>query len=423
MTATVVAGPDRGKSIALAPGEQLVGKSSSCALALSDPAVSRRHLKIELSPAGVRLVDLDSKNGSYYQGARFREVVVAPGARVTVGSSEIRIASAGAPEPLAPSRADHFGALCGRSAAMREVFAVLERVARAEAPVLIEGETGTGKELCAQAIHEASGRARGRFVICDLAGVARSLIESELFGHVKGAFTGAERDRDGCFVAAHRGTLFVDEIGELEPELQPRLLRALEQKRVKPVGAGDYRPVDVRVVAATNRDLRAEAAKGRFREDLYHRLAVLRVRLPPLRERKEDIPFLVEKLLAERADAGAVRVADETLALLAEYDWPGNVRELRNVIERGLSLLDQERLLTPAQLALETPRVGATSGGAPRAGEPFHVGKERLLAAWERDYLVDLLARTRGNVSQAARQSGLGRAHLYRLMKKHGLGE
>jgi transcriptional regulator with PAS, ATPase and Fis domain len=298
---------------------------------------------------------------------------------------------------------------------MREVYSVLEIVATSDAPVVIEGETGTGKELCAQAIHEAGARARGPFVVCDLAGISRSLIESELFGHVRGAFTGADRDRTGAFDAADGGTLFIDEIGELELELQPRLLRVLEKREIKPVGATQYRPIDVRVIVACNRDLEEERRAGRFREDLYFRLAVLRVKLPPLRERKEDLRPLVAKLIGGRA----IEIAPIVWSLLAEYHWPGNVRELRTVIERALSALGDRTELGPECLGLApapaTPQPVATDGEL----RSFHEAKEELINGWERNYLVELLRRARGNVSQAARSGGLDRPYLYRLMKKH----
>jgi DNA-binding NtrC family response regulator len=310
---------------------------------------------------------------------------------------------------------------------MREVFALLELVAQSDLPVLIEGETGTGKELCAEALFAAGRRANEPWIVCDLAGMSRSLIESELFGHVRGAFTGADRDREGTFVQAHGATLFIDEIGELELDMQPRLLRALEQRKVKPVGATQYRDIDVRVIVATNRDLRQEVQAGRFRSDLYHRLAVMRVVLPPLRERKDDIPYLVEHFL----DGKEVHVPPETMALLYDYDWPGNVRELKNVIERGVSLMGQRVTLEPALLGLELP--ARDLDGAPlnfaeadwfafgTAG--FREAKERLIASWEREYLAQLLRRTGGNVSRAARDGGLDRVYLHRLIKKYNLAE
>jgi DNA-binding NtrC family response regulator len=393
----------------LRKGTDFIGKAEGCDLVLTDGAVSRRHLELAVTPDGVRVRDLESKNGSFLRGARFSEVTVGAGAILTVGQTELRLAAERA-TGAEPSTAEHFGGLVGRSLVMREVFGLLELVAQSDAPVLIEGETGTGKELCAQAIHEAGKRARKPLVVCDLGAVTPSLIESELFGHVRGAFTGADRDRDGAFVCAHGGSLFLDEVGELDASLQPRLLRAIERHQVKPVGARGFVEVETRVVAATNRNLADECQAGRFRSDLFYRLSVLRVRLPPLRDRKEDIPLLVARFLAE--DCPGAELSDEARALLVDHDWPGNVRELRNVIRRATSLLGGERTITPRHLGIAEQIV---------TPERFHEAKESLVADWENDYLKRLLARTGGNMSRAARIAGLERAYLYKLVKKHGL--
>jgi DNA-binding NtrC family response regulator len=250
-----------------------------------------------------------------------------------------------------------------------------------------------------------------------MAAISRGLIESELFGHVRGAFTGADRDRAGVFAQADGGTLFIDEIGELDLEMQPRLLRALQQHDVRPVGGTDYRRVNVRVVAATNRDLKEEVAAGRFREDLYYRLAVVTVELPPLRERRSDIPDLVRRFVGSRT----VRVPPESLAVLADYEWPGNVRELKNVIDRALALLRRGDELAPELLGLTTT-AGREALPWPKIDHPgFFDAKERLIAAWERSYLQDLLDRCQDNVSRASRESGIGRNYLHRMLKKHGL--
>jgi DNA-binding NtrC family response regulator len=346
---------------------------------------------------GVRVRDLDSKNGSFLRGARIREVTVGAGATLTLGVSELRLSAASSSERLQPSARDHFGGLYGRSLAMRECFALLEQFAASDGAVLIQGETGTGKELCAEAIHGASPRAGGRFVVCDLGAVRPTLIESELFGHRRGAFTGADRAYDGAFRRADGGTLFVDEVGEASPEVQPRLLRAIERGQVKPLGASRYLSSDARVIAATHRDLQAECRAGGFRSDLYHRLAVLRVTLPPLRERKEDIPCLVERLLRSADGADPLSVGEEALALLVEYDWPGNVRELKNVLERARSLAGAARSLTPAHLGLDP------IAPAPRR---FHEAKEQLISAWEQGYLRALLQRGQGNMTRAAQLAG-----------------
>jgi DNA-binding NtrC family response regulator len=418
----VLSGPDQGKEADLERGTYLVGKAPGCALVLTDGSVSRQHLELQVTDRGILVRDLGSTNGAFFGGARFNQVTVGAGAVITIGSTELKLSvppESGRSPAMLPSQADRFGALMGKSLRMREVYSLLERVGQSDVALLIEGETGTGKELCAEAIHSVGPRRNKPFVICDLAGVSRSLIDSELFGHVRGAFTGADRDREGAFAQAHGGTIFIDEIGELELEAQPRLLRALEQRKVKPVGAGSYRDVDVRVIAATNRDLREEVRAGRCRDDLYHRLAVVKVTLPPLRERKEDIPLLLHAFLSGRD----VQVPPETMALLSDYDWPGNVRELRNVIERGVSLLGAGTVLEPSLLGLEPPRhIDGPQPWATIGPEGFREAKERLISAWERDYVTQLLKRSGGNVSQAAREGGIDRVYLHRLMKKHGIG-
>ncbi len=405
----VVAGPDRGRELALARGTYFVGKAEGCDLVLTDSAVSRRHLQIAVGRDGVQVRELDSKNGSFLGGVRLTEVTILAGASITVGETTLRLTSA-SDAGLPPSSADSFGALFGRSLVMRQLFAVLERVAQSDAPVLIEGETGTGKELCAHALHAASARRKRPLTICDLGAATPSLIESELFGHVRGAFTGADRNRVGAFVSADGGSLFLDEIGELDAAVQPRLLRALERGEVKPLGSSEMVRVDTRVIAATNRNLAAEVQAGRFRSDLFFRLTVLRVALPPLRDRRDDIPLLVERFLAE--DAPGVTIGSEAQALLLDHDWPGNVRELRNVVRRATSLIGGERVVTPRHLGIADRVVGPAR---------FHEGKQALVDAWEADYLKRLLLRTDGNMSRAARLAGLERAYLYKLVRKHGL--
>jgi DNA-binding NtrC family response regulator len=307
---------------------------------------------------------------------------------------------------------------------IRQVFTVLERVAATETAVLLQGETGVGKELAAEAIHALSSRKDKPFVICDLAGVQATLIESELFGHVRGSFTGADRDREGAFVQADGGTIFLDEIGEVSAEVQPRLLRALERRQVKPVGSATYRSINVRVIAATNRDLPTEVKEGRFRRDLYHRLAVVRVEIPPLRHRREDIPVLAEHFLAlaaQNAGRPVPKLGPTTLAALSRHDWLGNARELRNVLDQALALSPgpaiEPRLLSLPDGALPTDGASASGGSA----LPFRESRERLIEAWEQEYIRDLLAKAGHNVSEAARRAGLSRVYLHELIRKHDL--
>lgn len=306
---------------------------------------------------------------------------------------------------------------------MRELLSLVERVAQTDAPLLICGETGTGKELVAESVHAASKRSEGPFVVCDLSALGPTLLESELFGHRRGAFTSADHERQGAFARAHGGTIFLDEIGEIPELSQPRLLRAIERREVKPLGGEDFRSVDVRIVAATNRDLDAEVKAGRFRSDLYHRLAVVCIRVPPLRERRDDIAPLAEHIVAEFAAAQgrpAPTIAADALELLRDYDWPGNIRELRNVLQRGMSLAPNARILDWKLLRFDraTSRSGTRRIGAEL--RTFKEARDALLDEWEYEYLREVLERAEGNVTRAARFSGVARGHLYRLLKKHG---
>ncbi|ATB48012.1 sigma 54-interacting transcriptional regulator [Corallococcus macrosporus] len=424
----VLSGPDAGRDWPLMPGRYRVGSGRDADILLSDRAVSRQHLILEVGDGGVRAVDPGSRNGSYCEGMRFQELEVRTGAVLKLGTTELKLV----PESERPrarplSARSAFGALVGNSRRMRELFTLLERLSAGESDVLIQGETGTGKELCAEAIHTHSPRAKGPFVIADLAGIAPALLESELFGHVKGAFTGAHSDRAGAFERAHGGTLFLDEVGELPLEVQPRLLRALERRQVKRVGSNDYRTVDVRVVAATHQDLEGAVQAGRFRGDLFHRLAVLRVALPPLRERLEDVPLLVDTVLT-RMGRPPSALSDQTRALLAQYPWPGNVRELRNVVDRVVNLGDEALPDLPdLPPSVEDPSTLPPPSDDPESTRPisldlpFKEAKDRIIDGFERDYLRALIDRCEGNVSRAAREAGIDRVYLRKLLRKHGL--
>jgi DNA-binding NtrC family response regulator len=420
MRLAVLTGPDAGKAYPLLPGRYRIGAEATSDIVLPDRAVSRQHLILEVRDDGVRAVDPGSRNGSFCEGMRFSELEVRPGAVLTLGTTELKLVPEGEKSRSMPlSTRGSFGGLVGNSRRMREVFTLLERLAAGESDVLIQGETGTGKELCAEAIHAHSARSKGPFVIADLAGIAPQLLESELFGHVKGAFTGANTDRAGAFERAHGGTLFLDEVGELPLEVQPRLLRALERRQVKRVGANDYRTVNVRVVAATHQDLEGAVKNGAFRGDLFHRLAVLRVMLPPLREHPEDIPLLIDTVLT-RMGRPPSALSDQTRALLAQYPWPGNVRELRNVVDRVVNL-GEEALPdipdVPPRAVDDDPE-----STVPMALDlPFKEAKERLIEGFERDYLRTLLERCEGNVSRASREAGIDRVYLRKLLRKHGL--
>ncbi|QQR48382.1 sigma 54-interacting transcriptional regulator [Myxococcus xanthus] len=412
----MLSGEQAGHSHVLRPGVVRLGTASTCDIVLTDRVVSRQHLQLEVTDERVVATDLGSRNGSFHEGVRFTELEVRPGASLTLGTVVLKVVPEDSRErPLPLSSRRSFGALVGASVRMRELFTVLERVAAGGGDVLVQGETGTGKELCAEAIHQESPRAGGPFIIVDIAGIPPSLMESELFGHVKGAFTGAQAERAGAFERAQGGTVFLDEVGELPLELQPRLLRALERRQMKRVGANDYRTVDMRVVAATHVDLEQAVQQGRFRKDLYHRLAVLKVDPPPLRERVEDLPLLIDAML-ERLGRPPSALSEQTRALLAQYPWPGNVRELRNVVEQAIHL--GEDTLPP----MDAPSGSIRSPqGTLDAELPFKEAKERLIEVFERDYLQGLIARCDRNISRAAREAGIARVYLRKLLTKHGM--
>ncbi len=415
----VASGREAGLGVELDVGEVArVGTHPDCRLKVVDDTVSRQHLEVRVHERGVVLADLGSKNGSFLGGNRFTELTVVPPLRLRIGQLELRLSEV---DP-GPGNIARLGGHVAASASMRRVFDLVRTAAAADAPVLLIGETGTGKEGLARALHDTSRRASGPYAVIDLASMSESLIDSELFGHMRGAFTGAASDRVGAFEAARGGTVFLDEIGELALGAQPRLLRVLESRQVKRVGSNAYVPTDVRVVAATNRQLASEVDAGRFRADLYHRLAVVTVEVPPLRDRPEDLPVLVEAMAAARPPAELpIHLPPETLAAMAAYDWPGNVRQLRNVLERA-AIVAGGGHITPELLGLDRADAAPGRGLEPTATDlPFKEAKQRLVDAWERDYVERLLRASDGNITVAARVAGLARVHLHRLLKKHGV--
>jgi DNA-binding NtrC family response regulator len=415
----VVDGPDRGRACRLGADEAIVGTDRAAQLVLSDDRVSGRHVAVRADGPRFVVRDLGSTNGSWYEGSRIAEVAVSAGSTLLLGRSALRIEPEAQPLDVAPSQARRFGELVGESLAMREVFAVLERIAPTDATLLVEGETGTGKELVARAVHDASARRRGPFVAVDCGALPESLLESELFGHVRGAFTGAAQPRAGMLVRADGGTLFLDELGRIPPTVQARLLRVLEERVVRPLGGDTERTIDVRVIAASRDDLDGEVAAGRFRADLLYRLAVVRVVLPPLRTRREDLLLLVREILRRRG------LADEApsgpgLDRLYAHGWPGNVRELRNVLDRALALAPGARRFADLPIRVDG---GALAGDAltVRSDLPYAEAKALVLHELERRYVADVLAREHGNLSAASRSCGVDRKHLRALARKHGL--
>ena len=430
---TVTAGPEAGTSMPLARRTAIVGRSPAADVRLTDPTVSSFHFEVAAAPGGVQVVDLESANGTWYGGARIERATMPVGAMLNVGRSIVRLEL---DAPFAPEATDlpSYGDLRGASRTMRELFSMLERLARTDLGVLIEGQTGTGKELVARALHAQGRRAPGPFVVLDCTAIPATLAESILFGHERGAFTGAVDRRIGVFEAAEKGTVFLDEIGELPLELQPKLLRVLERREVQRVGGDRPRPIDVRILCATWRDLRAMVNQGKFREDLYFRLAQARVTVPPLRERRDDVPLLVQHFLRSLPrDVQAARaITPEALSELARRDWPGNVRELKAAIERA-SLTAAGDVITEADLAFERLLTGQRvhAAVAPPPATPslppgaelarFKEAKRTLIDEFERDYLSRLLQKTGNNLSKASQLAGVERHHLRDLLRKHGL--
>jgi len=414
-----------------------VGKSPTCELCLDDPGVSRRHASLELHDGGVRLIDLASTNGTWVNGLRAHDVTLRGDEVIQLGPIRVRVQHGPTVAAATISSAARFGKLVGASAGMRRLYPLLERLAASTVPVLVEGETGTGKEVVAESLHDTGPRASKAFVVFDCTTVPANLLESALFGHEKGAFTGATGARQGVFEQAHGGTLFIDEIGELEIALQARLLRAIERQEVQRVGAASWTKVDVRVVSATRRDLEREIQAGRFRDDLFFRLAVARVELPPLRARVGDVELLSRYFWRQYGGIDA-ELTNELLGRLTSYDWPGNVRQLANVVAQRIALGD----LAPAHFAGRdrTASAGSSDSFAPAsqtgagAGArtasrdmvdevianalPFQVARERVLTDFELRYTEAILAAHGGNVSRAAAASGIARRYFYVLRSR-----
>lgn len=413
-----IAGPDRGDSTAIREGQEVYfGSSPDCEMSLTDKTVSRRHLKAVLQSNQVTLIDQGSTNGAFIHGSRFKEIAIGHGAEFKVGRTVIKYLPEEEFIEPEPSPDQKFGQLIGGDTKVRQLFKLMSDIAVTDATCLIEGETGTGKELIAEEIHNHSHRKNGPFVVFDCGSVPRELIESALFGHVKGSFTGAVGDRKGAFAEANGGTIFLDEIGEMQLDLQPSLLRVLDKRAVRKVGANQYEKIDVRVVAATNRDLRQEVQQKAFREDLYYRLAVIRVSVPPLRERGHDIPVLVEHFMKRFAPEQGLEVSPEDMQKLRHHSWPGNVRELRNAIERACLLANGNYLnLDDALQGGEaSPAMGV------RTDLPFKEAKGQLVEMFEREYIEDLMSRHSMNLSAAAREAQIDRKHLRELIRKYDL--
>jgi transcriptional regulator with PAS, ATPase and Fis domain len=428
----------------------VIGTSPECDLvAADDPRVSRKHCELRMTRRGIALRDLGSKNGIFIGELPIVEMILPVGVIAAIGNSRLSARLAGDASLVPLSSSAHFGEAVGQSVTMRALFAKLKRVAATSETILLLGESGTGKEVLAKSIHTESPRRNAPFVIFDCSSVAPSLVESELFGHVRGAFTGAVTAQAGLLEQANGGTLFIDELGELPLDLQPKLLRVLETRQVRRLGASEWQGFDVRIIAATHRNIRARIAEGTFREDLYYRLGVVEVHVPALREHKDDIPLLAERFLSAQSPSRAVAdLPPHTLELLAGHDWPGNIRELRNMIARLMLFPDltaemfgaaagQSRLSAgasapktgepaavqaPGQAPIGTASASGGDGGfAVLAELPLFEAKEIMLEQFERSYLAIKLRKHGGNIKRLAESIGVSRQHLYRLIERYGL--
>ena len=395
----------------------VVGSAPECDLVTADPGVSRQHCRLTLDERGVSVRDLGSKNGTLVRDVPVLEALLPLGVPATIGSSRLLVQAHGAPTVVPLSLSAGFGGAIGGSIVMRALFAQLERAAPTDATILLYGETGTGKELLARGIHDASPRRSGPFEVLDCAAVTPSLLEAELFGWTRGAFTGATDARPGVLARAHGGTLFVDEIGEMPLELQPKLLRALETRKVRPLGSSRWLAFDVRIVAATHRDLRTGIAAGSFRDDLFYRLAMVEAPVPPLRDRKQDIPLLVERFLAAQTPPKTIDdLPPGAIGLLLAHDWPGNVRELWNMVTRlGLFPLSEQELAELASTGAPLPSTAAL------VRLPLREARALVVEHFERHYVVSKLREHAGNVSHAAAAMGVSRQFLHRLMERYGV--
>ncbi len=414
---TVVEGTNTGNTWESVGSTCSVGSHPLNDLVVDDETVSRFHAEIRIGSDGARLRDVGSLNGVWLDGVQVFDALLRSGSLIRLGRTALRFDFRFERNAVVVSAETRFGELVGSSLAMRTCFALMQRAATSDVTLLLEGETGTGKSRAARSIHEASARKGNPFLVVDCGAIPTPLLESELFGHEKGSFTGATGRRLGVFEEAAGGTVFLDEIGELPAELQPKLLRVLEDREIRRVGSNTHARVDVRIIAATHRDLRAEVNTGRFRSDLFFRLAVLRIGMPALRERPDDLPSIVDELLVAMKASREVSLqllSSDSIDRLRQSAWPGNVRELRNYLER--CLVFQESLPVDEE---ERAAVDVHADTRIDLSVTYAEARRRALEQFERQYVKQLIDAHEGKVSQAASAADIDRVYLYRLMRKH----
>jgi transcriptional regulator with GAF, ATPase, and Fis domain len=408
----VASGPAAGARVTVDDAALSVGSGGAVDLRIDDPKISRRHFELVPTADGLRLRDLGSRNGTWILGCRVTEGLLVGPTTIVAGSSTIEVTPAKSDIPIEVSQTTEFGEAVGTSVAMRHVFATLGKAAGSNVTVLLEGESGTGKEVLAQAVHLRSARAHKPFVVVDCASIPENLVESHLFGHQRGAFTGAVATQIGAFEQADGGTLFLDEVGDLPVSQQAKLLRVLESRTLQRVGGGGAPiRVDVRIVAATNVRLEQAVEQGRFRQDLFYRLSVVRVQVPPLRDRKEEIPVLAKRFY-ERFSGREGDLPPQVLAILVSHAWPGNVRELRNAVERFVALgqLTREQLVEPGVLPADA--------SARLVSLPYHEAKRQALEAFDATYFPAVLDRAGGVVARAAELADVPRTSFHRMLSR-----
>ncbi len=413
-----MAGPDKGKR-AVGERESLtVGAASDNDLVLSDNTVSRYHLELRQVDGEIVVEDLRSTNGTVLGDAIIERAKLRPGAILQLGQTRIQV-SDGAKLSLEALDTESYCGIYGRSQIMRRLMARVQTAAQADVSVLVCGETGVGKEVIARAIHEGSPRSSGPFEIVDCAALEPQLVASELFGHEQGAFTGAQSRYIGAFERGNGGTVFLDELGELSPSLQPNLLGVLERRQFRRLGGTTPIDVDVRLISATHRDLRALVNTRAFRQDLYYRIASVRIDAPPLRERPEDIPVLVEKFLGDANHQGAISdiISAEQMERLTQYGWPGNVRELRNFLESYLAMGEAPEISSTHDNGTSGPSLEFKN----IENLNYRDAKKRMLHAFERHYVQAILNKSKGNVSEGAKRAEISRRYFFEMLKRSGL--